>query len=235
MDLGSYLNSLVSQIENLFGSGQKFVAPTIPALVKKPINSPVGYSAPIHGSWASSGSFTYQPNATHPAGHMGVDMRAAAGTPVFPLTSGVVSNVGTDPKGGNVVNIQHPGGVATYYAHLATVKVHKGDKVSANTEIGTVGNTGNASHTFPHCHFQVWQDGQIQDPAKYFSVPKYTDLSPQEKKQGPWLSEQAKQEAEAFNMREHLARRRIAFSSDVDKLLVLSHKYFKIIKMEVKF
>lgn len=233
MDFDSFLQQLISEVKSLFGSKQP-AAPRMPASTpgsgSKPISSPGGWTPPIHSTWHSSGGFTYQPNSTHPKGHMGVDMRVPAGTPVYPLAAGVVSNVGTDPMGGNVVNVQHAGNVRTYYAHLSTAKVQKGDKVTTNTELGTVGNTGNASHTFPHLHFQVWKDGQIQDPASFFSVPQYTNLSAEEKEQGPWLSEQAKQEAQAFNMKDHVAERRVAFSREVDKLLVLSYQYYKITK-----
>lgn len=235
MDFGSYINDLINQVKGLFGAKQQFTPakPTAQSQsTEKPITSPGGFTPPIHGDWHSSGGFTYQPNATHPKGHMGVDMRAPAGTPVYPVAPGVVSNVGTDPKGGNVVNVQHPGGVRSYYAHLSTARVQKGDKVDLNTVIGTVGNTGNASHTFPHCHFQIWQDNQIQDPAKFFPVPQYTELTPAEKSNGPWLSDRAKQEAEAFNMQSHVAERRVAFSDEVDKLLVLSHVYYKITKTQ---
>jgi murein DD-endopeptidase MepM/ murein hydrolase activator NlpD len=126
--------------------------------------------------------------------------------------------------------VRHPNGVTTYYAHLSTARVQKGDKVTVDTELGTVGNTGNASHTFPHLHFQVWKDGQIQDPANFFSVPAYTNLSPQEKMRGPWLSEQAREEAEAFNMREHLSQRRVAFTRDVDKLVKVADQYYRLTK-----
>jgi peptidoglycan LD-endopeptidase LytH len=231
MDFGSYINDLINEVKGLFGGKQQYVAPTAPSPSKpqmKPITSPEGYTAPIHGTWHSSGGFTYQPNSTHPKGHMGVDMRCPAGTPVYPLEAGVVSNVGTDPMGGNVVNVQHPGNVRTYYAHLSTARVQKGDKVTKDSVLGAVGNTGNASHTFPHLHFQVWQDGQIQDPARFFSVPPYTNLSAEEQHQGPWLSEQAKQEAQAFNMKDHVAERRVAFSRECDKLLKVAYKFSKL-------
>jgi hypothetical protein len=161
---------------------------------------------------------------------MGVDMRCQAGTPVYPLAPGVVTNVGTDPAGGNVVNVQHANGIRTYYAHLSAARVQKGDKVDANTVIGLVGETGNAKGTVPHLHFQVWQDGQIQDPAHYFEVPAYTNVSPSERI-GDWASEGAKQEAEAFNMQEHVARgRRLAFSRDVDTLVKAAIIYHGLTK-----
>lgn len=230
-DFNGIMAELMNEVRGLFGSKQRFNAPqgagaTAPA--KEPINSPGSYVAPIHGDWHSSGGFSYQPNPTHPKGHMGVDMRAPGGTPVYPMSPGVVSNVGTDPMGGNVVNIQHANGVRSYYAHLSTVSAHKGDRVTPDTVIGTVGNTGNASHTVPHLHFQVWQDNQIQDPAKYFSVPAYTNLTADEQRQGPWISPQAKEQAQAFNMKDHLEQRRVAFSRDVDKLLKLTSEYYEI-------
>lgn len=233
MDFSSFVNDLINEVKGLFGSKQQYAPRTpasTPAAGEKPISSPEGYTAPIHGTWHSSGGFTYQPNPTHPKGHMGVDMRVPAGTPVYPLADGVVSNVGTDPMGGNVVNVQHGGNVRTYYAHLSTARVQKGDKVTTDSVLGTVGNTGNASHTFPHLHFQVWRDGQITDPAQFFSVPQYTNLSAEEQRQGPWLSEQAKQEAQAFNMKEHVQQRAVAFSRECDKLLKLAYQYSKITK-----
>jgi murein DD-endopeptidase MepM/ murein hydrolase activator NlpD len=232
MDFDSYIRGLLNEVEGLFGTKPQS-APT--RVSQNPINYPEGYTAPIHGSWASSGGFTYTPSGSHPHGHMGVDMRCQAGTPVYPLTSGVVTNVGTDPMGGNVVNVQHANGIRTYYAHLSVARVQKGDRVTPNTVLGLVGNTGNASHTVPHCHFQVWKDNQIQDPANYFHIPPYTNLSAEERQQPKWVSEQAKQEALAFNMQEHVAQgrvagNRVAFSTNADKLLVLSHQYYKLTK-----
>lgn len=233
-DLDSTVSELIDEVKGLFGHGTRPAAPTAPSTKKpaeKVIRSPGGYTPPIHGAWASSGGFTYQPNPTHPKGHMGVDMRAPAGTPVYSLAPGKVTYVGTDPAGGNVVNVQHGDGVRTYYAHLSTARVQKGETVDTETVLGTVGNTGNAKGTFPHLHFQVWKSGQIQDPATYFEVPAYTNLSPEEKKRGMWLSEEAKQQAEAFNMRDHIATQRVAFSADVDKLLKIAHQFSRIAKL----
>lgn len=193
-------------------------------------SSPGGYQAPLKGGWHSSGGYdafgALRPNGRR--GHAGVDMRAPAGTPIYPLAPGVVTSVGTDPIGGNVVNVQHANGVRSYYAHLSTAKVQKGDKVDNDTVLGSVGNTGNASTTFPHLHFQVWKDNQLQDPAHFFSVPKYTNLSTDEKKKGPWLSEEAKQEASAFNMKSHVQQKRMAFSSNVDGLMKVAHQFSKL-------
>jgi len=228
------VDSILSELSRLFNSGNSNNQPAPAPATGASSNlqpSPGGYQAPIHGTWASSGGFdlsAVRPNGRK--GHGGVDMRAYAGTPIYPMAAGVVTNVGTDPLGGNVINIQHANGVRSYYAHCSTVKVQKGDKVTTNDMIGTVGNTGNASHTFPHLHFQVWKDGQLTDPAKFFSVPKYTNLSAEEKKNGPWLNDKAKQEAMAFNMKEHTSQSRVAFSQDVERLHKLAGYFEKLAK-----
>lgn len=221
----SYIDKLLGDLSRLQGK------PVQPTPAAQPASNNVGsYQAPIKGTWYSSGGFdasgALRPNGRK--GHQGVDMRAQAGTPIYPMAPGTVSSVGTDPLGGNVVNIQHANGVRTYYAHCATVKVHKGDKVDNNTVIGTVGETGNAKGTVPHCHFQVWVNNQIQDPAKFFSIPKYTVQSAEEKKRGPWLNEQAKQDAEAFNMRRHVQQKRLAFTATVDDLVAQANQYYKL-------
>ncbi len=142
------------------------------------------HQPPIKTGWRTSGVFdsvAVRPNGRK--GHFGVDMRAPEGTPIYPFMPGVVTNVGTDPIGGNVINIQHDDGFRTYYAHLSGFNVNNGDKVDNNTAIGSVGNTGNAVHTFPHLHFQVWKNNQIQNPANFFTVPPYTDVSADERTQ----------------------------------------------------
>jgi murein DD-endopeptidase MepM/ murein hydrolase activator NlpD len=166
---------VLSKLLNDFNSTLSSIATTAQNAGQNSRQQVENFKAPIHGDWASSGGFTYQTTSSHPKGHMGVDMRAAMGTPVYPLADGIVSYAGTDPLGGNVVNVQHENGLRTYYAHLSSINVEKGQKVSTNDVLGTVGMSGNAAHTVPHLHFQVWQNGQIQDPANFFSVPAYTD------------------------------------------------------------
>src|SRR5579885_362118 len=228
----SGLDKLLQETTELFGGKQKFVNPRAPEPSE---NTPADFGssgeiqAPIKGSWLSSGGFSRLPtDKRHPKGHMGVDMRAPAGTPIYPMAPGVVTNVGTDPVGGNVVNIQHANGFRTYYAHCSTVKVHKGDKVDNNTVIATVGDTGNAKGTVPHLHFQVWKDNQIQDPANFFSVPKYQPYDA--KKEKFWLSDEAKQEAQSFSMKDHVAQNKMAFSRDVKKLIVIADVYYQLSK-----
>ncbi len=187
------------------------------------------YQPPLKSKWYNSGDFSLtgvRPNGR--TGHLGVDMRAPGGTSVYPLTSGIVTNVGTDQLGGNIVNIKHPNNITTYYAHLSTVKVFKNDIVNNNTIIGTVGDTGNARHTFPHLHFQVWMNGQIENPNKYFSIPPYTNLSNEEKQAGMWLSDKSRKDAETFNMTRHVNSKNSSFTSKVARLSKCVDQFYKL-------
>jgi murein DD-endopeptidase MepM/ murein hydrolase activator NlpD len=85
------------------------------------------------------------------ARHLGVDFRGAIGEPVRASNRGVVALVGNFFLAGNVVYIDHGGGVVTAYFHLSKTLVAEGDTVSRGQEIGLVGNTGRV--TGPHLHW----------------------------------------------------------------------------------
>jgi hypothetical protein len=95
--------------------------------------------------------------------HGGVDLLAAAGTPVLAAAPGRVTWAGPRAGGwGNLVAIAHPDGVRTLYAHLSTISVRVGEWLSGGTIVGRVGSTGDA--TGPHLHFEVRVHGAEVDP-----------------------------------------------------------------------
>jgi murein DD-endopeptidase MepM/ murein hydrolase activator NlpD len=98
--------------------------------------------------------------------HRGIDLAAAKGTPVHAVADGIVIAAGTiaehDGRYGNTVIIEH-GAQRSLYAHLDSVAVKVGDRVTIGQRIGAVGETGFA--TGPHLHLEVRQDGRIIDPA----------------------------------------------------------------------
>jgi murein DD-endopeptidase MepM/ murein hydrolase activator NlpD len=225
--------SLIKDIRDLFQSGKSSMrstpvrqAPLTPNEESVPASGGM-FQSPIRGAWKNSGDFSPSraTDPRHPQGHQGVDLRAPGGTIVYPLAPGIITNVGIDPKGGNVINIQHADGVRSYYAHLGTVKVHKGDRVGLDDPIATVGNSGNANGTFPHLHFQVWQNGQLRNPGDYFSVPKYSKVSPDEQQ---WLPGQ-KEIAQNWRMRDHLQQPRVAFTDGAKSLVKMSEIYAYLI------
>jgi murein DD-endopeptidase MepM/ murein hydrolase activator NlpD len=95
--------------------------------------------------------------------HEGVDLAAPLGTPVRTSGAGVVLRAGAEPGYGNLVVVDHGGGLETRYAHLASMSVAVGDRVAAGGAIGAVGSTGRS--TGPHLHFEIRRDGKSVDPA----------------------------------------------------------------------
>ena len=101
--------------------------------------------------------------------HTGQDFAAPVGSTVFAAADGVVS-VEKPSWAGNLVRIDHGGGVETWYAHLSEVDVTSGQTVRQGQTIGAVGNEGNS--TGPHLHFEVRLDGAPVDPALVLDLPE---------------------------------------------------------------
>lgn len=101
--------------------------------------------------------------------HNGIDLSARYGTKVFAAASGVVEftrvKYRMNSGYGRVVIINHGNGYKTLYGHLATVSVTRGQKVERWDNIGLSGDTGRA--TGPHLHYEIWRDGQPENPENY--------------------------------------------------------------------
>lgn len=99
--------------------------------------------------------------------HSGVDFTVGYGARTRAAGRGCVISAGWDPGGyGNLVVIQHRLGVTTWYAHLSSIAVHRGQCVTGGDTVGAVGSTGNS--TGPHSHFEVRVRGAVIDPLRVF-------------------------------------------------------------------
>ncbi len=94
--------------------------------------------------------------------HNGVDYAAPTGTPIRSVGAGVVDFAGWQNGYGNTVEIRHPNGRSTLYAHMSRIEVRKGQRVEQGQHIGAVGCTGWC--TGPHLHFEFRVGGRHQDP-----------------------------------------------------------------------
>jgi len=99
--------------------------------------------------------------------HDGVDLAAAAQTPIFAAHDGEVTFSGENGTYGNFVRVDHGDGIITEYAHMSAYEsgVDKGSKVSGGQVIGYVGTTGGS--TGNHLHFNVKVDGKYVDPVPW--------------------------------------------------------------------
>ena len=98
--------------------------------------------------------------------HRGVDVAGPIGTPVVAAASGVVERAGWTSGGyGNIVEIRHPDGSMTRYAHNNSVIVSAGQSVKQGQQIAEMGSTGYS--TGPHLHFEIYLDDDAVNPVAY--------------------------------------------------------------------
>ncbi len=108
--------------------------------------------------------------------HKGVDYAAAIGTPVHAAGAGRVRFRGQKGGYGNVLEIDHGGGIVTVYGHLSRFARGSavGARVQQNDVIAFVGMTGLA--TGPHLHYEYRQNGQYLDPQR-IKLPDATPIA----------------------------------------------------------
>ncbi len=100
--------------------------------------------------------------------HTGIDIPAPGGTPINASASGKVIYAQWNSGGyGNMIAIDHGGGIATYYCHCSSISVNVGQTVSRGQLIGRVGSTGYS--TGNHLHFEVRVNGVARNPLSYVS------------------------------------------------------------------
>lgn len=129
--------------------------PPMPAFIgrfMRPVNAPI---TSLFGS-------RYHPILHRVRMHAGVDFGAAYGTPVRCAAPGEVI-AATQMRGfGNVVIVDHGGGVSTVYGHLSRIGVSRGQRLRQGEYLGNVGNTGLS--TGPHLHWEVHIGGTAVNP-----------------------------------------------------------------------
>lgn len=120
--------------------------------------------------------------------HAGLDFSAEIGTPVYATGNGIIEIAGSQGDGyGNKVVINHGFGYETLYGHNSKILVRAGQKVKRGQTIALVGSTGKS--TGPHCHYEVWKNGNKINPVNYF----FNDLSPEQYDQMLKIVEQSNQ------------------------------------------
>lgn len=113
--------------------------------------------------------------------HVGIDLHAPKGSPVYAVAPGVVMRVSISRRPGAYVAVDHGGGWSSWYMHLDTDDpgtdngrggyesaiasgIEVGSFVDAGALIGFVGDSGNAEGTVPHTHFELHRNGRPIDP-----------------------------------------------------------------------
>lgn len=127
---------------------------------------------PITGNFRQSSGFGNRkdPFSGGRAFHSGLDFAAPSGTIVYSAATGIITFVGTKSGYGNVVEVTHPSGLISRYAHLSGFLSKEGQAVTTGTPIAKVGSTGRS--TGPHLHFEVRKSDAPLDPIKYLNAGK---------------------------------------------------------------
>ncbi|MBD8071260.1 M23 family metallopeptidase [Bacillus sp. PS06] len=97
--------------------------------------------------------------------HKGIDIARPSDRTIKAADNGTVVSAGYDGGYGNKVVINHNNGLRTVYAHLSSISVSVGQTVSQGQKIGVMGSTGNS--TGVHLHFEVYKNGNLQNPMDY--------------------------------------------------------------------
>ena len=97
--------------------------------------------------------------------HQGLDIYGPRGEPVVAADAGEVIEVGQNKGYGKYCKIQHDEDTVTRYAHCDKITVKVGDFVAQGDQIGTLGDTGNA--TGVHVHFEIIESGETVNPLDF--------------------------------------------------------------------
>ena len=98
-------------------------------------------------------------------GQGGVDIGGQTGDPIHAFAAGTVEYVGENDSYGLYLQLDHGGGIKSFYAHCRSVCVKKGQTVALGEKIGEVGSSDSA--TGPHLHLELKYNGLHLDPAYY--------------------------------------------------------------------
>jgi murein DD-endopeptidase MepM/ murein hydrolase activator NlpD len=102
--------------------------------------------------------------------HSGQDIEAPWGAPVISGASGKVTFVGWQNGYGQLVIVDHGGGLTTRYGHLSHIDVEMNQVVARGQLLGKVGSTGRS--TGPHLHYEVRINDEAVDPLPYLLQSK---------------------------------------------------------------
>ncbi len=137
-------------------------------LVKKNMLKVIPNGSPLKVATETSG----YGSRTHPVTgnekfHLGLDLTARIGTPVYATADGVVEHVRASKKRGygNMLKIEHTYGFMTLFAHLDRFNVETGQFIKKGDLIAWSGNTGLS--TGPHLHYEVRFVGRALDPNNF--------------------------------------------------------------------
>ena len=160
--------AIEAETEDLAGRSQKLANQIRAAQGLPPAPSgSVAVGAPSAAGlvWPVSGPITSGFGMRWGRMHEGIDIAGASGTPIAAAAAGTVIVAGWNGGYGNLVVVNHGGGISTAYGHLSSIAVSVGQAVGQGSVVGGMGTTGHS--TGVHLHFEVRVNGAAVNPLGY--------------------------------------------------------------------
>ncbi|WP_050742035.1 murein hydrolase activator EnvC family protein [Symbiobacterium thermophilum] len=161
--------ALAAQLDEMERYGQQ-LAEQVAALVRE-LNRQAGVFAPIPPVTpviiTDHFGMRWHPILGTQRMHYGTDFAANYGQTVRAIEAGVVLQTSYDDVYGNLVIIDHGGGITSWYAHNSRILVSPGQAVSQGEAIALAGSTGWS--TGPHVHLEIHVDGVQKNPLDYIN------------------------------------------------------------------
>lgn len=105
--------------------------------------------------------------------HLATDIRGKEGTPIVAPKDGRAVLVANHFYGGNIVILDHGGGLFSSYSHMQKHNILEGDVVKKGTVIGFVGSTGRV--TGPHLHWTIYLNENRINPELFIELDYLQD------------------------------------------------------------
>lgn len=129
------------------------------------VGGTLAWPIPGYSEITSSYGMRVHPITGYYSLHTGVDVSAPMGADFVAANDGIVTKAFFNPAYGNMVLIDHGGGISTLYAHGSEILVSVGQPVKKNEPVLKVGSTGYS--TGAHAHFEVRINGIVTDPIPF--------------------------------------------------------------------
>ncbi len=152
-NIGQTENQIIQQ-----ATSQYTAKPLFDSSFQNPLSSMIDVGA--YGNIRKSGTIKLQ--------HLGMDLDAKIGTPVYAINDGKVALQRKLTNYGNILIIDHGLGIYSLYLHLDKFFVQEGQAVQKGQTIATAGNTGYSLD--PHLHFSIKVNGASVDPVKFIKT-----------------------------------------------------------------
>lgn len=161
----TYTNGKITKTDVL---EEKILTPQKDTVILNGSKNPIGLGVAFLTRPTARGAITSPYGSRWGGTHHGMDIGASSGDPIGAALDGTVKYIGYSNIYGNMVILNHGGGIETVYGHASVILTKVGKKVNKGDIIAKVGSTGRS--TGPHLHFELRYNGVAINPSAYIKA-----------------------------------------------------------------